>query len=81
MSNLKKDFQYYLDNQEEIVKKYKGKYIVIKDQTIVGIYDNELEAYTESTKQFELGSFLIQECQPGEDNYTQTYHTRVIYNG
>ncbi|MBA7525951.1 hypothetical protein ES705_18111 [subsurface metagenome] len=81
MSNLKKDFQYYLDNQEELVKKYKGKYIVIKDQTIVGIYDNELEAYTESTKQFELGSFLIQECQPGEDNYTQTYHTRVIYNG
>jgi hypothetical protein len=26
-----------------------------------------------------LGTFLIQECQPGDENYTQTFRTRVIF--
>ena len=28
---LKKEFQYYLDNQDELVKKYNHRFLVIKD--------------------------------------------------
>lgn len=77
---LKKEFEYYLSHQEELVGKYNGKFIVIKDQQVVGVYDSEIEAYTKSVKTLELGTFLIQECLSGEESYTQTFRTRVIFN-
>ncbi|OGU58184.1 MAG: hypothetical protein A2X64_06890 [Ignavibacteria bacterium GWF2_33_9] len=76
---LKKEFEYYLKEQENFVKQYLGKFLVIKDEEIVGIYNTELQAYSESIKKFELGTFLIQECQPGEENFTQTFRSRVIF--
>ena len=76
---LEKEFKYYLDNQVELVKKYNGKYIVIKDEKVVGIYDTELEAYNESKKKYELGTFLIQLCIKGKDSYTQSFNSRVIF--
>lgn len=76
---LENEFQYYIDNQSELVEKYKGKFLVIKEQSIIGVYDSEIEAYTETVKKEELGTFLIQECQPGEENYTQTFRTRVVF--
>jgi hypothetical protein len=36
-SILEKELQYYIDNQEDLVKQYKGKFLVIKDQKIIGI--------------------------------------------
>ncbi len=76
---LDQEFKYYIDNQSDLVTKYKGKYLVIKDQSIVGVYNTEIEAYSEAVKIYELGTFLIQECQPGAENYTQTFRTRVIF--
>ena len=76
---LEKEFQYFLDNQEELVKKYNGKYIVIIGEKIVGDYSTELEAYNESVKKYDLGTFLIQLCISGADTYTQTFHSRVIF--
>lgn len=76
---LEEELKYYVDNQNELVDKYRGKFIVIKDQKVIGVYNSEIEAYTESVKVHELGTFLIQECQPGNENYTQTFRTRVIF--
>lgn len=76
---LKEEFEYYLANQEEFVKQYEGKFLVIKDRKIVGVYNSEIEAYTDSVEKYELGTFLIQECQPGSENYTQTFRSRVIF--
>lgn len=76
---LKDEFQFYLDNQENLVEKYKGKFLVIKGQKVIGVYDSEIDAYTKTVVKEELGTFLIQECQPGQENYTQTFRTRVIF--
>ena len=78
-SDLKKEFQYYLDHQEELVSKYDGKVIVIKDQTVIGVYKSELQAVQETTKKHPLGTFLVQICQPGKDSVTQTFHSRVAF--
>lgn len=74
---LGKEFKYYLDNQNEFVKQYDGKYIVLKNQIVLGAYDSEVEAYEESSKDNEIGTFLIQFVSAGEDNHTQVFHTRV----
>ena len=76
---LKKEFQYYLEHQSELVKQYDGKFIVIKDSKVIGAYDSELEAVTETSQQHELGTFLVQKCEPGTSGYTQTYHSRAIF--
>ncbi len=75
---LEKEFKYYIKNQEELVKKYKGKFLIIKDEKVVGDYIDKVTAYNESVKKYELGTFLIQQCLPGKDNYTQTFTSRVI---
>ncbi len=76
---LKDEFDFYIKNQEELVGKYKGKFLVIKGQKVIGVYDSEIDAYTRTVEKEELGTFLIQECQPGQENYTQTFRTRVIF--
>jgi len=76
---LQEEFQYYIDNQNELVKKYKGKFIVIIGKQVVDSYDTFEDAVIESQKKYTLGTYLIQECMPGEDNYTQTFHTRAVF--
>ncbi len=77
-SELEKEFQFYLDHQDELVAKYQGKFVVIKDEKVLGAYNSMLEAVNETSKEHPLGTFLVQECEPGEGSYTQTYHSRVV---
>lgn len=77
---LKDEFQYYLNHQSELVSQYEGKFIVLKDEKIIGVYDSNAIAYSETLKNHELGTFLIQFCQEGSDSYSQTFHSRVIIN-
>lgn len=77
---LEKEFQYYKDNQDELVKKYNGKYLVMRDCNVVIAKDTEDDAYREALKNFELGTFFLIHCTPGEEAYTQNFFsTRVIF--
>jgi hypothetical protein len=81
MSNeLKKEFEFYLANQEEMVKKYDGKVIVLKDGEVLGAYDSELAAVIETQKSHSLGTFLVQRVSEGDEAYTQTFHSRVGFS-
>lgn len=75
---LDKEFKYYLKNQDELVKKYGGKFIVLKDKKVIGVYSSHSEAYNETVKNEELGTFLIQHCLPGTNSHSQTFHSQVI---
>lgn len=76
---LEKEFKYYLEHQDELVKKYNGKFIVIKNREVIGVFDSELEAIEKTAEKHELGTFLVQKCEPGSESYTQTYHSRVTF--
>ncbi len=76
-ADLKKEFDYYLKNQESLVEKYTGKILVIKEQQVIGVYDSEKDAIETTTEKHELGSFLVQKCSPGDLDYTQIFHSRV----
>jgi len=77
---LKQEFEYYVEHQQELVEQYNGKFVVIKDKAVIGAYDDEVVAINETVKKHELGTFLVQKCEPGTDNYTQTYHSRVAFS-
>lgn len=74
---LKKQLDYFTSNQEELVKKYSGKFLVIEDEKVQGVYNSETEAYTDAINKFEEGTFLIQYCLSGEGVYTQSFLSRV----
>lgn len=79
VEKLEKEFKYYLEHQDELVKKYNGKFIVIKNCEVIGVFDSELEAVNKTAEKYELGTFLVQKCEPGTESYTQTYHSRVLF--
>jgi hypothetical protein len=76
---LDREFKYYLDHKEEFINKYLGKFLIIKDESVIGVFDSDLDAYSFGTSKFILGTFLIQQCLPGEENYSQTFHSRVSF--
>lgn len=76
---LDKEFKYYLDNQDELVKQYNHRFLVIKDCKVIGDYESYDKALFETSKEHELGTFLIQECTEGDSAYTQTFHSRVVF--
>jgi hypothetical protein len=65
------EFEYFKKHQDELVQQYAGKFIVIKDQKVIGAYDTLAEAVFETEKAHELGTFLVQKCDPGVEAYTQ----------
>lgn len=76
---LEKEFKFYLDNQQKLVTQYKGKFVVIRDCQVIGVFNDEVEAVMETSKKFELGTFLVQKVEPGTESYTQTFHSRVAF--
>lgn len=77
---LEKEFKYYLDKQDKLVKEFNGKFIVIKNREVIGAYDTEVEAIEKTSEKHILGTFLVQKCEPGSKSYTQSYHSRVAFS-
>ena len=77
MRPLDQEFQYYLTHQGELVQRYSGKYLVIKNETVIGVFDSEVKAVQETIKIHKLGTFLVQKCEPGIE--IQVYHSRVAF--
>ena len=59
-------------NQDEMVAKYDGKVIAIKDGEVLGVFEDYLAAVTEVRKSHELGTFLVQRVSEGDEAYTMT---------
>jgi len=79
MEKLEREFEYYVEHQDELVEKYNGKFVVIKGCNVIGAFDSELEAIEKTAEQYELGTFLVQKCEPGSESYSATYHSRVLF--
>ena len=79
MGRLDQEFQFYVDNQNAMVEKYDGKVVAIKGGEVLGVYDSYLSALTETAKDHEEGTFLLQQVSEGEKDYAATFHSRVAF--
>ena len=61
MGNLDKEFKFYRENKEKFLSEYKGKFIVIKGEKVIGIYQDKMEAIQKTQEEHELGTFLVHE--------------------
>lgn len=56
---LKKELEVYERMREELLKKYRGKVVAIKDGKLVGVYDDEEEAFRDVVEKYGLVPVLI----------------------
>ena len=66
------ELNFFISHQEELVAQHRGKYLALKGNQVLGAYPTVLEAYLMTQKDHELGSFMIQPCEPGPEAYTTT---------
>lgn len=77
---LEKEFKYFRDNQKELFAKYPNRFLVIRNESVVGDFDSFEEALAYATPLYDVGTFLIQKCTAGAESYTQTFHSRVVFS-
>lgn len=75
---LKKEFEWYLENQDELVKKYNGMYLVISGKKVLFASEDKKIAYNNGDKLAGLGNYILQRCTPGDEAYSITYHTHRV---
>ncbi len=66
----REDFNYFIKHYQELYNKYGHKFIAIKNSKILGVFDTEIEAITDVSKEYPLGTFIVQECNGNESGYT-----------
>ena len=65
-----KDYKWFIENYDDIFKKYGLSYVAIKDTTILGAFNTYAEAVRETAKKYPLGSFIVQLCNGDSSGYT-----------
>ena len=78
---LMEAFHYYLKHQDELVELYDGKFLAIKGDAVIGVYDSDLEAIERTAEYEKFGTFIVQRCSAGARDYTQNYRSRVVFAG
>ena len=73
---LEREFEYYLEHQDELVEQYDGRYLVIKGCRVIGDYEFDLEAVEQTAESEEVGTFLVQRCSPGPGDYIHRFWAR-----
>lgn len=58
---LDRQHKFYLINQQELLEKYRGQFIVIHNEQVAESFGSERDAYIYCVKHFQIGTFLIRE--------------------
>lgn len=76
MKPLQREFYYFQAHQEELVQKYRDKWIVIYGIEIIGVYETQIEAVQDSLDNgLEPGTFFVHHCVINPKEYI--FHSRM----
>lgn len=74
------ELECYKKNQAELVRRYQGRILALKQGEVVGVYDSKVDALRDmKARNFAPGSFLIVRCTPGDEEYTRRYRSRADF--
>lgn len=76
--NSESNYHWFEEKLPELVKKYDGRYVVVKDSVILSDYGTFEEAFTETIKTETPGTFIIQLCSEDKTKTVQTYYTMRV---
>jgi len=58
---LNKQYKFFMDNKEMLIEKYKGRFVVIHDEEVVGSFESDRDAYVYCVTHFKVGTFFTQQ--------------------
>ena len=64
---LEKEQEYFKQHKQELLKRYQGQFLVIKDDRLIGAYHSEQEAYEDGLKALGNTFFLIKQAVAEEE--------------
>jgi hypothetical protein len=76
-STQEDNYKYFLENKDKLLKEYPSKFLVIKNKEVIGVYDDQVTAYTDASKDNKPESFIVQQAN-AESTDVQVFHSRVI---
>lgn len=78
MKSLDRNYQYFLNNRDNIVREYYGRFVIIHEEKVVSNHDSELKAYLEGKEEFGLGNFIIQYAVPEDEEKLQAFCSPIV---
>jgi len=60
--NIVEDYNYYLQNKAYFYNKYPDKYILIRYEKVIGVFDNYMDAHLYGVNHFRIYEYYIQHC-------------------
>ena len=73
--------EFYIQNQDELVKKYNNQLIIVKDGQYLGTYTSKVETMTDiQSKGYVPGTFMIILCRPGDKKYITNFHSNATFD-
>mgnify|MGYP007070099308 CR=1 FL=1 len=76
----KKDFDWFLNNYDELYKEYGDSYIVIRNGKVIGNFNSAGEGVRKTSRDFPIGTFIVQHCNGKVSGYTN-YITSMNFMG
>ena len=77
---LEGEFSYYRKHQSEFVKEHLGEFVVVRGNEVLGFYKSEAEAFEQTAKKYQPGTYLVEPCIPGTKHYTTVFNSRAIFS-
>ena len=75
---LRKEFKDYLAHQGDIVAKYDGRVIALRDGMLLGDFDSAGAAMLALKGSYPLGTYLIQRVSPGDKDTTVSIYSLAV---
>lgn len=67
---LENEFQWFLENYDELYKQHGVSFLAIKNKSVLGVYQSYAEGVKKTLENEELGTFIVQKCNGDESAYT-----------
>ncbi len=78
-SEVLKQTEYFKCHRNELVRKHRGKYVVISNEKVVVVRASEAHAYADAVRRHKLepGRFSVHRCVPENEDPPAVFHSRV----
>jgi hypothetical protein len=63
---LDKERKYFEKHRAEWLKQHPSKFVLVKDEELIGIFDTQQEALVEGARRFGSDSFLVRQVEESE---------------
>ncbi len=64
---LDKERKYFEDHRQEWLVKFPGKFVLIKNEELIGVFDKLEDALSEGARRFGIESFLARRVEESEE--------------